>query len=495
MNSYPATMDADDLGSEPAGMAPEEQAAEQIEEQLTADTSSQGTFAQDIGDPLLAGFLTRQLSVSKKQWQQITQTQDDPDSYNIKHSALARRLVRGLGVTRSRKATKATLSTLRQVEAGLEGGRASRFNRRSVCMLPVMSPRHPLAVWQSIVLTILDGTYSAYVVPISIAFEVNLSVWSWVTMLDMIAMVLFTADILLLFHTGFVISYNLKKKLILSGPAVARYYIWHGSFIFDAISTVPLWMEFIILVAFNNNAPPLLIKILVFLRLCRMLRLCRFVKNMFASSGGQLGKRLNRWVSSTLLYFLNIVYAAAALINFLGCLWYWVARREGVTNSWLTSVGGRDLTGDGPVRQYVASVYFAMTTVTTVGYGDIIAQSAVEEITAMIIMLCGVLFFGILIGSLGEIVSTASHNARRAQLFRSKFEEVDSWMRLRKLPKRTRKKIHAYYSEVWVRQAEWHDDKLFEELPSSISGEVASFLTREVFEKSDVFRKVRQVAY
>ena len=56
-------------------------------------------------------------------------------------------------------------------------------------------------------------------------------------------MVLFTADILLLFHTGFVISYNLKKKLILSGPAVARYYICHGSFIFDAISTVPLWME------------------------------------------------------------------------------------------------------------------------------------------------------------------------------------------------------------------------------------------------------------
>ncbi len=29
-------------------------------------------------------------------------------------------------------------------------------------------------------------------------------------------------------------------------------------------------------------------------------------------------------------------------------------------------------------------------------------------------------------------------------------------MRQRKLPKRTRKKIHAYYSEVWVRQAgEW----------------------------------------
>ena len=53
--------------------------------------------------------------------------QDDPDSYNIKHSALARRLVRGLGVTRRGTATKATLSTLREVEAGPKGGRASRF--------------------------------------------------------------------------------------------------------------------------------------------------------------------------------------------------------------------------------------------------------------------------------------------------------------------------------------------------------------------------------
>ena len=60
---------------------------------------------------------------------------------------------------------------------------------------------------------------------------------------------------------------------------------------------------------------------------------------MFASSSGQLGKRLNAWISSTLLYFTSIIYAAAALINFFGCLWYWVARREGLSNSWLTAVG------------------------------------------------------------------------------------------------------------------------------------------------------------
>lgn len=63
------------------------------------------------------------------------------------------------------------------------------------------------------------------------------------------------------------------------------------------------------------------------------------LQNMFASSSSQLGKRLNAWLSSTLLYIISIIYTAAALINFFGCVWYWVARREGLPNSWLTQVG------------------------------------------------------------------------------------------------------------------------------------------------------------
>lgn len=63
------------------------------------------------------------------------------------------------------------------------------------------------------------------------------------------------------------------------------------------------------------------------------------LQNMFASSSSQLGKRLNAWLSSTFLYITSIIYTAAALINFFGCVWYWVARREGLPNSWLTQVG------------------------------------------------------------------------------------------------------------------------------------------------------------
>ena len=43
--------------------------------------------------------------------------------------------------------------------------------------------------------------------------------------------------------------------------------------------------------------------------------------------------------------------------------------------------GGADLSDDSDIRQWVVALYFAMTTVTTVGYGDITAHSTVEQVS------------------------------------------------------------------------------------------------------------------
>ena len=44
------------------------------------------------------------------------------------------------------------------------------------------------------------------------------------------------------------------------------------------------------------------------------------------------------------------------------------------------AAGGADLTDASEIRQWVVALYFAMTTVTTVGYGDITAHSTVEQV-------------------------------------------------------------------------------------------------------------------
>lgn len=54
---------------------------------------------------------------------------------------------------------------------------------------------------------------------------------------------LFTSDIVLLFHTGFVITCNLRKRLVMDGYFVACYYAKHASLVIDVLATVPAWIE------------------------------------------------------------------------------------------------------------------------------------------------------------------------------------------------------------------------------------------------------------
>jgi len=54
----------------------------------------------------------------------------------------------------------------------------------------------------------------------------------------------------------------------------------------------------------------------------------------------------------------------------------------------------------------IKSLYFAITTLSTVGYGDLYPISNFEKIIGTIIMLVGVVFFSFIMGSFIEIIST-----------------------------------------------------------------------------------------
>ena len=56
---------------------------------------------------------------------------------------------------------------------------------------------------------------------------------------------------------------------------------------------------------------------------------------------------------------------------------------------------------------YTIGVYWVITTITTVGYGDISATNTTERIVACIIMVIGVIAFSYSTGSLSSIISNA----------------------------------------------------------------------------------------
>lgn len=57
--------------------------------------------------------------------------------------------------------------------------------------------------------------------------------------------------------------------------------------------------------------------------------------------------------------------------------------------------------------RYAASLYWAVTTMSTTGYGDILPMTNLERSYALIVMLIGVVVSALVFGVLGQIITDA----------------------------------------------------------------------------------------
>ena len=334
----------------------------------------------------------------------------------------------------------------------------------------------------------------------------------------------FTLDIIFSFHRAVVVRHKFRRRLLTDGRLVARAYVFRGTFLLDIVTTFPFWMQVGVggrlggvggglarrerpqaaagrastgrtvgacaparlashpaspqagLLLSPHERPSNSVSILLGLRVLRLIRVVPVVARMFDLAASELGRSLAGVFSTAGMYLFSLAYVAAVLVNLLACLWFFVARTEGGlqgATTWMSKVeiAGNPLLQAPYSSMYVASAYFAVTTLTTVGYGDITAATTTERLVAMAIMFVGILFFSFVVNSMGATLESSSAAARRSKALRSKFDEVEVWMRSRHLPGPLRRRIMEYYSEVWVRKEEWRETDLYAELPPSLRSE------------------------
>ena len=79
---------------------------------------------------------------------------------------------------------------------------------------------------------------------------------------------------------------------------------------------------------------------------------------------------------------------------FLGCVWFFVSSQlqEGNQETWYYEFG---LDKGDLMDQLVTSLYFALTMLSTVGYGDLYPISDIEMIVAVMCMMIGVGVFSV----------------------------------------------------------------------------------------------------
>ena len=87
------------------------------------------------------------------------------------------------------------------------------------------------------------------------------------------------------------------------------------------------------------------------------------------------------------------------IAHLLGCVWHYVANVAAENNdepeqSWLVRAGMVDAL---PENKYIASIYWVVSTVMSVGYGDIYATSVPERLLSIFTEIVGACFFGLIL--------------------------------------------------------------------------------------------------
>ena len=90
-----------------------------------------------------------------------------------------------------------------------------------------------------------------------------------------------------------------------------------------------------------------------------------------------------------ILSILPIYFFVICAAHIGGCVWYYMALNSTKPNTWLYRYGYEaESLGD----QYLASLYYIYTTLTTTGYGDIVPDTDTEFFLTILAMASGVTF-------------------------------------------------------------------------------------------------------
>jgi voltage-gated potassium channel Kch len=137
------------------------------------------------------------------------------------------------------------------------------------------------------------------------------------------------------------------------------------------------------------------------------------------------------------------------------------------------------------LANYVEALYWAVATLTTVGYGDITPQNTVQRVYAIGTMVVGLSFIGYLIGLMASFL--AQRDPARA-IYRENMERLSVAARHRRIPGELEQKIVDYYAYAWRQRLAYDETEFLASLPSALREEVALHMKSDVLEQVELFQ-------
>jgi hypothetical protein len=162
---------------------------------------------------------------------------------------------------------------------------------------------------------------------------------------------------------------------------------------------------------------------------------------------------------------IRLAMYVLALTHVLGCSFHAISIHEARygESSWLEGHFGQDFEAASRERRYLAAAYWAVTTLTTVGYGDIVPMNDWETAFATGSSLLGCAVFACVVGRMTTLAQRthASENA-----FAEKMDSVEEFMRFHSIPTSMSASIRMHYSSTWTQQVYFNNKAILGERPA-----------------------------
>uniref|UniRef100_A0AAX7SSG0 Potassium voltage-gated channel, subfamily H (eag-related), member 5b n=1 Tax=Astatotilapia calliptera TaxID=8154 RepID=A0AAX7SSG0_ASTCA len=342
--------------------------------------------------------------------------------------------------------------------------------------------------WVILILTF----YTAIMVPYNVSFKTKQNNIVWLV-LDSVVDVIFLVDIVLNFHTTFVGP----GGEVISDPKLIRMNYLKTWFVIDLLSCLP----YDIINAFENvdevslGISTGISSLFSSLKVVRLLRL------------GRVARKLDHYLEYGAAVLVLLVCVFGLVAHWLACIWYSIGDYEVIdeaTNtikmdSWLyqlaISIGspyqynasgsGEWEGGPGKDSLYITSLYFTMTSLTTIGFGNIAPTTDGEKIFSVAMMMVGSLLYATIFGNVTTIFQQMYANTNR---YHEMLNNVRDFLKLYQVPKGLSERVMDYIVSTWSMTKGIDTEKVLSICPKDMRADICVHLNRKVFNEHPAFR-------
>ncbi|KAF8114960.1 hypothetical protein N665_0030s0009 [Sinapis alba] len=347
--------------------------------------------------------------------------------------------------------------------------------------------------WESFMVLLV--AYSSWVYPFEVAF-LSSSPKRSLCIADNIVDFFFAVDIVLTFFVAYI---DRRTQLLVREPkqiAVRYLSTW---FLMDVASTIPFnAIGFLITGTCKLNLTCNLLGLLRFWRLRRVIHLfTRLEKDI---------RFCYFWIRC-----IRLLCVTMFLVHCAGCISYLLADRYPHGKTWIDAIPG--IRDKSLYIKYIAAVYWSITTMTTVGYGDLHASNTIEMGFITFYMLFNLGLTSYLIGNMTNLVLEGT---RRTMEFvslkflllflllvlfsyeghvlllcmqRNSIQAASNFVNRNHLPPRLRDQILAYMC-LRFKAESLNQQHVIDQLPKSINKSICQHLFLPSVEKVYLFKSV-----